>query len=159
MFSWECTNSLKQQKQPPKVFRKKGVLKNFAIFTRKHLCWSLFSVFGVNFIKKRLQHRHFPMNITKFLGTPILKNTWERQSTFTWEAKWTQTGMRFHLGWKSHLGVESALYMYSLELSRNETQNGTDFISVILTEMKFKTGMRVSCEHNFPKTKWISADS
>ena len=56
------------------VFRKKGVLKNFAIFTRKHLCWSLFDVFGVNFIKRRLQHRCFPVNITKFLRKPILKN-------------------------------------------------------------------------------------
>ena len=35
MLSWECTNFLKQQKQPPEVFRKKGVLKNFVIFTRK----------------------------------------------------------------------------------------------------------------------------
>ena len=78
MLSWECTNSLKQQKQPLEVFRKKGVLKNFTIFTRKHLCWSLFGVFGVIFIKKRLQHRYFPVNITKFLGTPILKNIWER---------------------------------------------------------------------------------
>ena len=34
-----------------------------------------------------------------------------------------------------------------------------DFISVILTEMKFQTGMRFSCEHNLPETKWISADS
>ena len=27
-----------------------------------------------NFIKKRLQHRYFPVNIVKFLRTPILKN-------------------------------------------------------------------------------------
>ena len=27
-----------------------------------------------NFIKKRLQHRCVPVNIAKFLGTPILKN-------------------------------------------------------------------------------------
>ena len=27
-----------------------------------------------NFIKKRLQHRHFPVSITKFLGASILKN-------------------------------------------------------------------------------------
>ena len=78
MFSWEWTNFLKQQKQPPEVFRKKGVLKNFAIFTRKHLCWSLFGVLGVNFIKKRLQHRYFPVNITKLLRKSILKNIWER---------------------------------------------------------------------------------
>ena len=30
------------QKQPPEVFYKKAVLINFAIFTRKHLCSSLF---------------------------------------------------------------------------------------------------------------------
>ena len=59
MFSWECTNFLKQQKQPLEVFRKKCVLQNLAIFTRKHLRWSLFGVFGVNFIKKKLQHGYF----------------------------------------------------------------------------------------------------
>ena len=73
ILSWELTNFLKQQRQPPEVFCKKGVLKNFAIFRRKHLCWSLFGAFGVNFIKKRLQHRYFPANITKYLRTPILK--------------------------------------------------------------------------------------
>ena len=78
MFSWECTDFSKQHKQAPEVLHKKGVLKNFAIFTRKHLRWSVFGVFRVNFIKKRLQHRYFPLNITKFLRTPILKNIWER---------------------------------------------------------------------------------
>ena len=29
---------LNQQKQPPEVFYRKGVLKNFAKFTGKHLC-------------------------------------------------------------------------------------------------------------------------
>ena len=32
------------QKQPPEVFCKKGVVKNFANFTGKHLCWSLFLI-------------------------------------------------------------------------------------------------------------------
>ena len=40
-----------------------------------------------------------------------------------------------------------------------ETQYGMDFISVILTEMKFQTSKRFSCEQNIPKTKWISEDS
>ena len=31
-----------------------------------------------NFIKKRLQHGCFPLNIAKFLRTPILKNICER---------------------------------------------------------------------------------
>ena len=34
----------KSQKQPPEVFYKKVVLKNFAIFIGKHLCWSLFLI-------------------------------------------------------------------------------------------------------------------
>ena len=33
-----------------------------------------------------------------------------------------------------------------------------DLMSVILTEMKFQTGMRFSCEHNLPEVKLISAD-
>ena len=81
------------------------------------------------------------------------------KSTLTWEVKWTQTSMRFHFGWKFHFGVQSALYLRSHELRRNETQNGMDFISVILTEMKFQTGMRFLCEHNLYQTKWISAGS
>ena len=32
-------------------------------------------VFGVNFIKKKLQHRYFPVNITKFLRTLFLQDT------------------------------------------------------------------------------------
>ena len=31
-----------QKRQPPEVFYEKGVLRNFAKFTRKHLCQSLF---------------------------------------------------------------------------------------------------------------------
>ena len=33
-----------EQKQLPEVFYKKAVLTNFAIFTEKYLCWSLFLV-------------------------------------------------------------------------------------------------------------------
>ena len=45
-----------------------GSLKNFAIFKGKHLYWSLKAV---NFIKKRFQHRYFPVNIEKFLKTGL----------------------------------------------------------------------------------------
>ena len=53
-----------------------GVLKNFANFARKHLCWSLFWP----------QHRCFPVRFEKFLRTPILKNICERLllSNQTW---------------------------------------------------------------------------
>ena len=45
---------------------KKAVIKNFGIITGK--------LQACNFIKKRLQQRYFPLNIAKFLRTPILKN-------------------------------------------------------------------------------------
>ena len=65
------------QKQSPNVFCKKCVLKNFANFTGKHMFKSLFKkVAGLQacmFIKKRLQHRCFPVNIAKLSRTPILK--------------------------------------------------------------------------------------
>ena len=34
-----------------------------------------------------------------------------------------------------------------------------DFISFILTGMKFQTGMRFSCEQKLPVAKWVSAYS
>ena len=56
------------------MFHKKAVLKNFAIFTGKHLYRNLFfnknaSLQGHSFIKKRLEN---------FLRTPILKKICER---------------------------------------------------------------------------------
>ena len=38
-------------------------------------------------------------------------------------------------------------------------QTDIDFISVILTEIKFQTGMRFSCEQYLTEAKWISAAS
>ena len=35
------------------------------------------SIQACSFIKKRLQHMYFPVNIAKFLRTPILKNICE----------------------------------------------------------------------------------
>ena len=61
------------------VFCKKGVLKNFAKLTRKHLCQSLlFNKVAdmrpetCNFIKKRLCYRCFPLNFEKFPRTSFL---------------------------------------------------------------------------------------
>ena len=53
-----------------------SVLKNFAMFAGKHLCWSLFfnkytGLKACNFIKKRLQHKFFPVKLAKFLRTPF----------------------------------------------------------------------------------------
>ena len=61
--SWKCVRSSHQS-----CSIKKAVLKNSAIFTEKHLCRSQQTG---KFIKNRLQHRRFPVNIAKFLRTPI----------------------------------------------------------------------------------------
>ena len=60
---------------------KKGILRNFAKFTGKHLCQSLFlnkvAVLGPETLfKKRLWHRCcFPVNFVKFLRNLFLQNT------------------------------------------------------------------------------------
>ena len=60
----------------PEVFCKKGVLRNFAKFTGKHLRQRLFfnKVAGLRpafLLKKRLWQRFFPVNFVKFLRTPF----------------------------------------------------------------------------------------
>ena len=67
---------LKSRLKPLKLFFEKGVLRNFAYFTGKHLCWSLFLIELQevrSFIKNRLWHRCFLVEFTKFLRTPNLK--------------------------------------------------------------------------------------
>ena len=56
------------------VFCKKGVLRNLAKFTGKHLCQRLFfnKVAGLRLatlLKNSLWHRCFPVNFAKFLRT------------------------------------------------------------------------------------------
>ena len=58
----------------------KSVLRNFAKFTGKHLCKTLFfnKVAGLRLatlLKKRLWRTCFPVNFEKFLRTPFLQNT------------------------------------------------------------------------------------
>ena len=81
---WTVTLS-NWQKQPPEMFHKKNaVRKNFAFFTRT-TCETSTQVLGrgwnkvagrktSKFIKKRIQHRCFPVNIAKFLLTPVFKD-------------------------------------------------------------------------------------
>ena len=59
--------------QPPEVLYSKAAVKNLAIFTGKHLCWSFFLM----------------QNTAKFLRAPILKNIWEllllKMCSLNWE--------------------------------------------------------------------------
>ena len=61
----------------PEVFCEKDVLRNFAKFTGKHLCQSLFfnKIAGLRpatLLKNRLWHRCFPVNFAKFPRTTFL---------------------------------------------------------------------------------------
>ena len=58
---------------------RKGICINFAKFTGKHLCQSLFlnKIAGLRpatstLLKKRLWHGYFPVNFAKFLRIPFL---------------------------------------------------------------------------------------
>ena len=55
--------SIQKQLLSEKMFFEIGVLKNFAIFRGKHLCWILLLI--------KLQAGNFPVNIAKFLRTPF----------------------------------------------------------------------------------------
>ena len=63
------------------MFFKMDVLNNFAIFTGKLLCRSLFLI-------TRLQHRYFPVNILQFLRTAFfIERLWWlhlRKETLLW---------------------------------------------------------------------------
>ena len=67
----------KTQKQPPVVFYKKDIFKNFAKLTGKHLCQSLIFNKGAalkpaTLLQNRLWHRCFPVSFAKFLKTPFI---------------------------------------------------------------------------------------
>ena len=58
----------------------KGVYKNFAKLTGKHLCWSLFfnkvaDLRPATLLKKRLEHSCFLVNFGKILRTPSFYKT------------------------------------------------------------------------------------
>ena len=62
---------LQDKHSRPEMFYKKGVLRNFAKFTKRHLCQSHFfnKVAGLRpatSLEKGLWHRYFPVNFTKF---------------------------------------------------------------------------------------------
>ena len=67
------------QKQPSKVFCKKSCSQKFLNLRRKipvlESHYNSRSLQAYNFIKTRIQHRFFPVNIAKFLRAPISKNS------------------------------------------------------------------------------------
>ena len=75
----------------PEVFCEKGVVRNFAKFTGKHLCQAFFlnKVAGLRpqlatLLKESLWHTYFPVNFAKFLRTPFLTEyLWATASVYS----------------------------------------------------------------------------
>ena len=77
------TKYVKTQKQPPEVYHKESVLRNFTKFRGKHLCKSLFfnkvlALRSATLLTKTLWHRCLFVNFAKFLHI-FLQNTSRRQ--------------------------------------------------------------------------------
>ena len=74
---------MNNKKQPPEVFYKKAVLKNFSMLTGKYMCSSLFLIKlqpfrSATFSKRDSNAGVFLVNIAKFLIKLILKKICER---------------------------------------------------------------------------------
>ena len=74
---------------------KKVVLKYFAIFTGKHLCWSFFLI---NWEPSGLHHRCFKVKSEKFLRTLVLKNICKRLLlTMLFKYGWNNIAQKIYL--------------------------------------------------------------
>ena len=100
---------------------RKGVAKNFAILTGKHLRQNLFLIklqatpFQQKVFNRKLQHRCFPVTIAKILRTPVLKNTCER--LFERFAIWAKN-ITIDRKWRTHF--------YQLDEKSLPLQDGLD---------------------------------
>ena len=75
-FSWpQSLQSRSRQNQPPEVFYKKGVLKNFTKFTESLFFNKVAGLRPETLLKKSVWHRCFHVNFAKILRTRFLQNT------------------------------------------------------------------------------------
>ena len=67
------------------VWLKKSFIKNFAIFTTKHLCWSV-GLWACNFFEKRFQRGSFRVKIAEFEWDHLFWRTkiWSQKYGRTW---------------------------------------------------------------------------
>ena len=87
------------------VLQKKAVFKNFAIFTEKHQCWSLFllklrSLLSATLLKRDSNTEVVLLMLRNFIKTVIFKNIYERLllsvERFFWKPLQNCLGNTFH---------------------------------------------------------------
>ena len=83
------------------MFYKKGVLRNFAKFTGKHLCYCLFFKSFSTLLKKSLWHKCFLVNFEKFVRKTFLsEHLWANASSYSiivYMTSWPFTEILFSL--------------------------------------------------------------
>ena len=90
--SWKLmTIYAKNRGSRSNVFCKKGIVKDFAKFTGKQLCQSLFLIklqaATASLLKKKLWHKCFPMNFAEFLRTSTTGFFWRRPIINVWQGR------------------------------------------------------------------------
>ena len=129
---FEVSEAVVQRSSRPEVFCTKGVLKNFAKSTGKHLCQSLFfnrvaDVRPATLLKKRLWHRCFPVDFAKFLRTPFFTEhlQWlllKFISHHTKEILYVNTNLMGNQPWsknKHFLGINVNFYQFHERIFRS----------------------------------------
>ena len=62
------------QKQPPEVFYKAALLKDFVTFTGKYMCWSLFLIQNIaRFLRASIFEEHMQMAASKYVWMKLIK--------------------------------------------------------------------------------------
>ena len=77
--------------------------KNLTIFKGCHYS-RFYTMISLSF--QKIETKNLKSN-PRILSFPVLGTTHQLhiKRTFTWDPKWTQTGLRFHFGTKFHFGV------------------------------------------------------
>ena len=133
----------------PEVFCKKGVLRNFAKFTGKHLCQNLFfnKVAGlrpVTLLKKRLWHRCFPVNFVKFLRTPFfIEHLWWLLLYPIIQYLWTHLCLRFPTIIKTNISITMNLDDKSKKAASMTSffLNSIMYLEMNIVQLKFFNGL------------------
>ena len=128
------------QQEPPEMFYKKSVFQNFAIFTGKHLCWSLFLIkLQVCFIKKT------PAQVIFCEYCEILKKIYFEKNL------WMAVSGHIPLAVVTFSSIFSRrLYCYLLITIHTES---TIFTHIYYTVLAFLSIYNNNCTKNF-KTFW-----
>ena len=97
---------------------KQDVLRNFAKFTVKQLCHSLFfnkaaGLKSAILLNKRLWYRYFPVNFAKFLRTPFLIKHLRWLLLRGTLRVWFPSGVTFTRGLRSPLSLVKLIFLYT----------------------------------------------